>query len=90
MVQRTWRSFGEEDRRFRKNLKKKHCTDAARGWYYYTTRFALPVYNNAKGIERYNFFTACLVINYAANGKLYLYDIIDIKKEASNPLKTDE
>ena len=33
-------------------------------------------------------YPACLVVNHAANGKMYLYDVVDIKKEASNPLKT--
>ena len=56
--------------------------------YYYHTRFALPLYNNKNKTEEYNVYTACLVINCASNGKLYLYDIVDIKKEASNPLKT--
>ena len=34
----------------------------------------------------YNVYSASLVINYASNGKMYLYDVVDIKKEASNPL----
>lgn len=33
-------------------------------------------------------YSACLVVNHAANGKMYLYDVVGIKKEASNPLKT--
>ena len=33
-------------------------------------------------------YSACLVVNHADNGKMYLYDVVDIKKEASNPLKT--
>ena len=45
--------------------------------------------NNKNKTEEYNVYTACLVINCASNGKLYLYDIVDIKKEASNPLKTE-
>lgn len=73
---------------FRDNHKEKHIEDAQNGWYYYITRFALPLYNNDKRTEEYNVYSACLVINYASNGKMYLYDIVDIKKEASNPLKT--
>ena len=69
--------------------KEKHSQDAQKGWYYYHTRFALPLYNNKNKTEEYNVYTACLVINCASNGKLYLYDIVDIKKEASNPLKTE-
>lgn len=32
------------DKRFEKNRKKKHASDAANGWYYYTTRFGIYVY----------------------------------------------
>ena len=76
------------DKRFKENYKAKHVSDAAKGWYYYTTRFAMPIFENEKKSENYNVFSACLVINHASNNKLYLYDIVDIKKEASNPLKT--
>jgi len=31
-------------------------------------------------------FHAYLIVRYDNNGKKYLYDIINIKKEASNPL----
>ncbi len=78
------------NKRFKNNYKTKHSSDAAKGWYYYTTRFAVPIFENEKKSENYNIFTACLVINHASNDKLYLYDIVDIKKEASNPLKTNE
>ena len=74
---------------FCENRKEKHSQDAQKGWYCYHTRFALPLYNNKNKTEEYNVYTACLVINCASNGKLYLYDIVDIKKEASNPLKTE-
>lgn len=77
-----------EDKRFKENYKSKQSTDAAKGWYYYTVRFAIPIFENEKRTDNYNIYSACLVINHASNGKLYLYDIIDIKKEASNPLKT--
>ena len=38
-------------------------------------------------IERYNVFHASLLIRHASDGKMYLYDIIDIKKETSTPLE---
>lgn len=78
------------DKIYRENHKIKHSTDAANGWYYYTTRFALPVYNNENKLETYNIFSACLVVNCNSNGKMFLYDLVDIKKEASNPLKTNK
>ena len=49
------------------------------------TRFALTVYNEKGNMERMNIFSAQMLIRYAANGKLYLYDIVNIKKETSTP-----
>ena len=43
----------------------------------------LPVYSNGE-IERYNVFHASMLIRCASDEKMYLYDIIDIKKETSN------
>lgn len=78
------------DKTFRENHKAKHNTDAANGWYYYTTRFALPVYSNDDKLDEYNVYSGCLVVNCNFNGKMFLYDLVDIKKEASNPLKTNK
>lgn len=72
---------------FRHNIEKKHNQDAAYGWYRYDSRYALPVYDNYGKVERYNTFHASMLIRHDLNGKMYLYDIIDIKKETSNPLK---
>lgn len=77
------------DKNFSENRKDKHSGNAGKGWYYYTTRFALPIYDNEKRTNNYSIFSACLVVNHASNGKRYLYDLVDIKKEASNPLKTN-
>jgi hypothetical protein len=78
------------EKRFCENHKDKHNLDAANGWYYYTTRFALPVYDNERKTRDYNVYSGCLVVNCSSSGKMYLYDFVDIKKEASNPLKTNE
>ena len=75
------------DKRFKENYKSKHTSDAAKGWYYYTTRFAMPIFENDKKSDDYNVFSACLIVNHASNGKAYLYDVVDIKREACNPLK---
>ncbi len=75
---------------FRENRKDKHSTDAGNGWYYYTTRFALPIYENDTRTDVYNIYSACLLINCTKFGTNYLYDLVDIKKEASTPLKTIE
>ncbi|MFI3172570.1 MAG: hypothetical protein R3Y58_09455 [Eubacteriales bacterium] len=71
----------------RENKKKKHCNSAANGWYYYTTRFAIPTYNNKLTLEGYSVYSGCLVVQVHANNRLYLYDLVNIKKETSNPLQ---
>lgn len=76
------------EKRFRKNHKNKHSTSAGNGWYYYTTRFAMPIYENNSKSDIYNIYSACLLINRTKYGKMYLYDLVNIKREASIPLKT--
>ena len=71
---------------FRENKAAKHKRNAKYGWYRYNSRFALPVYGSNNEIERYNVFHASMLIRCANDGKMYLYDIIDIKKEMSNSL----
>ena len=78
------------EREFRMNHKEKHEIDAEKGWYYYRTRFALPIYDNESKTKKYNQYSASLVINCASKGRLYLYDLVDVKKKARNPLKTKE
>ncbi len=73
---------------FRKNSGEKHNRNAANGWYRYNSRFALPVYDENGEVERYNVFHASMLIRHDADGKMYLYDIMDIKKETSNPFES--
>lgn len=68
-------------KRFKENLKEKHDSDAKYGWYRYDTKFALPVYNENQELERFNVFQAVLLIRHAQDGKLYLYDLVNIKKK---------
>lgn len=70
---------------FAENYAQKHHADAKYGWYRYDTRFALPVYDNEGSLERYNIFTARILVRHAQDGKLYLYDILRVKKETSKP-----
>ena len=72
---------------FRENNEEKHNWNEKNGWYRYNSYFALPVYDDNENIERYNVFHASLLIRHASDGKMYLYDIIDIKKETSTPLE---
>lgn len=72
-----------DEREYEENRKNKHLRDAKYGWYSYTTRFALPVYDANGEIERYNVFCGILLVRHAEDNKLYLYDIMKIKKETS-------
>lgn len=75
------------NKRFRENLARKHSKDAKFGWYRYDSRFALPIFDDYGEVLRYNVFHVVLVIRHAEDKKLYLYDIINIKKETSTPLE---
>ena len=75
------------DKEYSVNKKKKHETDAKFGWYRYTVRFALPVFDDKSGkVCRYNIFSARMLARHDADGKKYLYDFLGIKKETSSPL----
>ncbi len=70
---------------FRENKESKHWRKAMYGWYRYDSRFAIPVYRDDEEVERYNIFHASLIVRYSEDGKLYLYDVIDIKKRNEQP-----
>ena len=72
-------------RRYQENLSEKHKDNAKYGWYRYDSYFALPVLDERGRIERYNQFRGELVVRISADGELYLYDMINIKKETSTP-----
>lgn len=71
---------------FAENYAQKHNTDAKFGWYRYDTRFAIPVYDSAGELVRYNVFKSKILVRHAKDGRLYLYDILRTKKETSKPL----
>lgn len=70
------------------DYENKHGNKAKYGWYRYTTRFGIPVYNENGNLERYNIFRARILVRRAKDGKLYLYDIVTTKKETSRPLES--
>jgi hypothetical protein len=72
-----------DEKEYEENRKNKHNRDAKYGWYRYKSKFALPVFGETGEIERYNVFSVVIVVRHAKNGKMYLYDIINIKKETS-------
>ena len=66
---------------FRQNYKSKNENKAMNGWYYGTIYFTLPTTNDKGTITGHNRFRGRMVIRCDVDDKLYLYDIIDIKKE---------
>ncbi|MDO5423362.1 MAG: hypothetical protein Q4F41_06515 [Eubacteriales bacterium] len=70
---------------FKKNLAEKHKKDAKFGWYRYDSHVALPVWGENGTIDKYNIFHVRILIRHADDGKKYLYDIVNIKKETSTP-----
>lgn len=75
-----------QGKHFRENNEEKHNRNAKYGWYRYDSKFTLPVMDEKGKSVRYNIFHASMLIRHDENGKMYLYDIIDIKKETSNSL----
>lgn len=65
----------------------KHKGKAKNGWYRYDTYFGIPVYDEVGNLLRYNIFSARMLVRCDADGCLYLYDFLRIKKETSKPLE---
>ncbi len=74
-------------KKHKENFAKKHVHDAKYGWYRYTSRLALPVFGEDGDVERYNVFRVEMLVRHAEDGKMYLYDLVNIKKETSTPLE---
>lgn len=74
------------NRRWIENKDDKHRNNASEGWYRYDTYFEMPVKGSNEKIERLNRYKATLVVRKTPQG-LFLYDVLDIKKEASTPLE---
>jgi lipopolysaccharide export LptBFGC system permease protein LptF len=75
---------------FEENRKEKHNKDAQYGWYRYESRFALPVFSEDGEVERYNVFHVLMLMRHAKDEKIYLYDIMEIKKETSNLFQSND
>ncbi len=71
------------------NSKAKHKKDAKYGWYKYESRFALPVFADNSEVERYNVFHVAMILRHDKDGKKYLYDIMNIKKETSDLFQSE-
>lgn len=55
--------------------------DAQNGWYRYDTQFAVPILNVKKAIDHYTVYGGTLLIRNDADGKSYLYDLLDVEKK---------
>ena len=55
--------------------------DAQNGWYRYDTQFAVPILNAKKAIDHYTVYGRTLLIRNDADGKSYLYDLLDVEKK---------
>lgn len=75
------------NRRWIDNKDLKHKENASKGWYRYDTYFAVQVQGSNEKQMRLNQYKATLVVRKTSRG-LFLYDVINIKKEASTPLKS--
>ena len=64
---------------------KKHKKKAHQGWYRYDTRFGIPFYNSEGILERYNIYSARMLVRCDEKGNLFLYDLVRTKKETSSP-----
>lgn len=76
-----------KNKRWIENKAEKHGNNAKGGWYRYDVRFSIPVLDNNENIVRENLYTATLVARINDMG-VYLYDMINIKKEASKPFES--
>lgn len=69
--------------RWERNKEQKHNKDAKYGWYRYDYKDldCLCMMIKRANLDRYNIFTAILLIKHSEDGNKYLHDITTIKKE---------
>ena len=69
------------NRRWVQNNDEKHCNNASKGWFRYDAWFAFPVQAENENEKRWNNYICTVIVNANDNG-MYLYDVINIKKES--------
>lgn len=69
------------NRVYQENREQKHEKDAKLGWYRYTIRFSIPIYDENGKQKGRNYYQGRMIVRHALDKKKYLYDIVDIKKE---------
>lgn len=77
------------NRRWVENKEIKHKENASGGWYRYDTYFAVLVKSSNEESERMNHYKATVIVRITSKG-LFLYDIVDIKKERVRRLSPEE
>ena len=75
------------NRRWVENKKNRHEKDAPCGWFRYDVSFGIVVHGSGEDGARVNVYNAVLIVRIRPEG-LFLYDMINIKKEASKPLES--
>ena len=73
------------NRRWIKNKDIKHSKNAIGGWYRYDSFFSIRVYEQGSEEYRLNYYSATIIVRINDTGN-YLYDVINIKKEARKPM----
>ena len=76
--------YNASNKRWMENKDERHTADAKYGWYRYDVKFSVLVKAENELNSRLNYYQATLIVKINDNG-LYLYDIINIKKEARKP-----
>jgi len=72
------------NRRWVENKDDKHKENAIGGWYRYDIQFSMRVKDPQKECSSLNYYNGTVIVKINDTG-MYLYDIINIKKEASKP-----
>lgn len=72
------------NRRWIDNNDEKHKNNANKGWYRYDVFFSLPIKAEDDEDIHWNKYRATMIVRANDRGQ-FLYDIINIKKEVSNP-----
>ena len=71
--------------RHQEDFGKKHRNLALKGFDRYDTLFEYPNRDINGNVINYSKYKATIIARCASDNKYYLYDIIDIKKEISDP-----
>ena len=69
-----------DNERWKEDLDSKHKNIAKNGWYRYDIYFKFPVRDEQGNYIDKQVYKATVIVRCAEDNKLYIYDIIDIKK----------